>query len=256
LVRNGITTIHDVSFFVGPEWFRLQDRFLLRNTIAGTARRAKAIITVSETSRSEIERFIPIAKGKTRTTALACPPWIQRSDDSSGIEGPFVLTVGTRWPRKNMGLAVEAMSRLSPDLPHRLVVTGKQGWDSNELGDRGIATGYVSEARLSALYSSADLYLAPSRHEGFGLPILEAFRCGCPVLASSGGALPETVGSAGAIEPSWDAALWAGRIEGLLRDAPLRKKMSDSGRAREATFTWEKCAELTASVYRQVAQGL
>ncbi len=163
-----------------------------------------------------------------------------------------MLTVGTRWPRKNMALALDACELLPPDIPHKLVVTGKPGWGEERLGSRGIAVGYVSSEELSELYSAADLYLAPSRHEGFGVPVLEAMRCGCPVLASSGGALPEVVGDAGIIERSWEPAAWSQTIQKALGDSSKLNELRQRGRAREAEFSWEDTARKTLDVYRGV----
>lgn len=259
---RGITTIHDVSFFVGPEWFRAKDRFLLQRSVPASAKRAARVITVSETSRGEIERYIPAARGKVAVTPLACPSWIRPVDrdlarktvaSELGLTGPFVLTVGTRWPRKNMRLAVEAVDGLPGDLPHRLAVTGKAGWGDAELGRRGVATGYVSQALLSCLYSAADAYLAPSRHEGFGLPILEAFRCGCPVICSAGGAFPEVAGDAAIVERSWEASAWSETLGKLLGDPGTMQSLRADGRAREREFDWKETARRTLSVYREVA---
>lgn len=253
LVRRGISTIHDVSFLIGPQWFRPKDRVFLQRGIASTLRRAAAAITVSETSRKEIIRFYPSSAGKTFATPLACPAWIQRRlHPQPGIDPPYVLTVGTRWPRKNMELAVRAMDLVPPDIPHRLVVTGKAGWGDQELGRRGLATGYVSNERLSDLYSGADLYLAPSFHEGFGVPLLEAFRCGAPVMCSSGGALPEVAGDAAIVESSWDPGIWAARITDLLRDRSTLDSLRAKGFEREREFSWERCAMQTIAIYREV----
>ncbi|MEZ0326439.1 MAG: glycosyltransferase family 4 protein [Fimbriimonas sp.] len=259
--QRGITTIHDVSFLIGPEWFKPRDRFLLSRSIPLAVRRAARVITVSESSKNEIERFIPSANGKVAVTYNACPDWIQSVDRGKavaaartlGIDGPFLLTVGTRWPRKNMDLALQAAALLPKNLPHKLVVTGKQGWGATELGSRGVATGYVSNEMLSNLYSAADLYLAPSRHEGFGIPLLEAFRCGCPVLASTGGALPEVAGDAAIIEPDWQPEQWANTIERLLRDTSTLRELRQRGFEREKQFTWQECARRTLEVYREVA---
>jgi glycosyltransferase involved in cell wall biosynthesis len=256
-----VTTIHDVSFFIGPEWFKPKDRLLLQRSIPSTIRRAAAVITVSDTSRREIERFIPAAERKTFVTPNACPPWVSPlpKDEAQqvvsrelGIEGPFLFTLGTRWPRKNMQLAIDAVEGLSADLDHKLIVTGKSGWGEQTAGKRTHFSGYLEDRLISALYSAATLYLAPSRHEGFGIPVLEAYRCGCPVLASTGGALPEVVGEAGEIEPSWDSADWTSHIESLLRDPSKLATMSESGRVRERLFTWEDTARATLSVYRKV----
>jgi glycosyltransferase involved in cell wall biosynthesis len=262
--RRGITTIHDVSFFIGPEWFRHRDLFLLRRFVPASARRAARVITVSETSRSEIERFIPAARGKTVVTPLAPTPGLEPVpldearrlvEAETGIAEPFLLTVGTRWPRKNMGLAVEAVSGLPADIPHVLAVTGKPGWGEEHLASPRVrATGYVTEAVLSALYSSAALYLAPSRHEGFGLPVLDAFRCGCPVLCSAGGALPEVAGDAAVVLPSWSPADWTDTLRELLTDSGKLDAMRMRGLERVKQFDWMETARRTMAVYREVGE--
>lgn len=259
--RRGITTVHDVSFFIGPEWFRPRDRQILSLTVPASCRRAAKVLAVSKTCAEEIGRYIPAAKGKTVVTYNACPPWIQAVPpdearayvrEKLGVSEPYLLTVGTRWPRKNMELAVRAADRLPGDLPHRLVVTGKYGWGGDELGKRGLAVGYVSNEALACLYSAADLYLAPSRHEGFGIPLLEAFRCGCPVLCSTGGALPEVADGAAIVERSWEPADWASAIAAALADSSNLTAMRARGREREKAFTWQETARRTCDVYREV----
>lgn len=261
LVRDGITTVHDVSFFVGPDWFKARDRFLLQRFVPTSARRAKRVITVSNTSREDIEKYIPQARGKTRVTYLACSPMIHPIEkalarksvqESFGIREPYIFTLGTRWPRKNMQLAVEAARLLPEDVSLPLVISGHAGWGDSETNERTISTGYVDDDQLSALYSAASLYLAPSRYEGFGLPVLEAFRCGCPVMTSSGGSLPEVAGDAAMVEPSWDASDWAASISRLLKDDGRMEAMVAAGRLREQEFSWSKMAQQTEAVYKEV----
>ncbi len=262
LVRSrAVTTVHDVSFLLGPEWFRTRDRILMSASVPAACRRADRVIAVSETCREEIERLIPAARGKVRVVNNACPAWIQPVPresaqafvrDQLGVKEPFLLTVGTRWPRKNMALAVRAVDGLPSDDPRRLLVTGKTGWGEDELGKRGRATRYVDAPTLSALYSAADAYLAPSRHEGFGIPLLEAFRCGCPVICSTGGALPEVAGDAALIVRSWEASDWTAAIRGLLNDPGTLDNLRKRGRRREREFTWEEAARKLLAVYREV----
>lgn len=260
--NTGITTIHDVSFLVGPEWFKPKDRALLKATVPPSARRAARVLTVSESSRGEIESNIPGTAGKVRVTYLAGHPGIvplkrpaarQYVKKHLALDGPFVLTVGTRWPRKNMQLAIDAMRRLPSDLPHKLILTGKPGWGSEQQDSRVVATGYLPIESLSALYSAADLYLAPSRHEGFGLPLIEAFECGCPVLCSSGGALPEVAGGAAEVQTSWEPADWANTIQDLLHDSSKLDSLRARGLERSKRFTWEETARKTLEVYKEVA---
>ncbi|MFW5698179.1 MAG: glycosyltransferase family 4 protein [Fimbriimonadaceae bacterium] len=263
LHRRSVTTVHDVSFFVEPSWFKPKDRWLLRRSIPGTVKRARRVITVSETSRKEIEEHIPAARGKVTVTYNALGKNVMPMDKAEaqrvvkqelGLSYPFLLTVGTRWPRKNLGLAIESFRLASPHLPHRLVVTGKPGWGELPVAERVDFPGYVSDAHLSALYSAADLFLLPSRHEGFGIPVLEAFACGCPVLCSSGGALPEVAGEAAQVEPSWQAKDWAVAIKALLSDSSKLEAMRQRGYKRLARFSWSETARRTIEVYEEAAQ--
>lgn len=258
---SAITTIHDVSFRIGPQWFRPRDRLILNSFISGTIKRAARVLTVSETSRKEIERYYPSAAEKVRVTPLAAGVGIESIEGARaselvqllGIDSPFLLTVGTRWPRKNMSLAILAVESLPPEFPHKLVVTGKSGWGVQLESSRAISVGYVDDKTLSALYSCAAAYLAPSLHEGFGIPVLEAFRCGCPVIASMGGALPEVVGDAGIVVESWDSAIWAETIASVLRDSSKLDSMRQRGLERERSFTWAETARKTLAVYEELA---
>jgi alpha-1,3-rhamnosyl/mannosyltransferase len=148
-----------------------------------------------------------------------------------------------------MQLAIDAVERISSE--HRLVVTGKVGWGDQSIGAKTIPVGYVDEDSLSALYSAAEIYLAPSRHEGFGIPLLEAFRCGCPVICSSGGALPEVAGGAAEVEPTWSSDHWAATIESLLGDQSKLEELRIRGMERERHFSWEDAAKKTIDVYHE-----
>lgn len=259
--KVGITTVHDISFMIGPQWFKTKDRTLLRATVPPSIKRAARVITVSETSRSEIQERFPFSGDKVRVTYLAAHPAIsplkkmaarQLVKKSLKLDGPFVLAVGTKWPRKNVQLAVAAMEELPESIGHKLVLTGKEGWGEQAGSGRVVSTGYVGFDQLSALYSAADLYLATSRHEGFGIPLIEAFECGCPVLCSSGGALPEVAGDAGFVEPSWEAKDWAGDIQSLLGDSSKLEELRTKGLERAKKFTWEETARKTLQVYKEV----
>lgn len=265
VTHGGITTVHDLSFYVEPSWFRPQDRLLLQRFVPPSCRRSDRVLTVSEFSKSEIHRWIKGAEGKVVVTPNACGAGVQRVDkdraaqivkDELSIERPFLLTVGTRWPRKNMGLAIEAAEGLTADLPHKLVVTGKAGWGDEAPGSRTLFPGYVSQEQLNALYSAADLYLAPALYEGFGITVLEAFRCGCPVLASPIEAHREISGQAAMIAPSLKAQDWTKCIEDLLiRDSSKLVPMRQLGFKQAERYSWNDTAALTETVYREVAEG-
>lgn len=258
LARGGITTVHDVSFLIGPEWFQPRDRAFLKLGVSGAVRRARSVITVSETSKHEIEQFLPAARGKVAVTFNASPPWIipierQLAKEwvrtNLGVTRPFALTVSTRWPRKNMELAIEAVDGLPQEIDLDLVLTGKAGWGSQKPGMRSKSVGYVSEEALSALYSCAEVYLCPSRHEGFGVPLLEAFTCGCPVMCSTGGALPEVAGDAAYVQAGWNSVEWSAALAALLQDSGKLDSLRESGLKRLRDFSWRATAEKTLDVY-------
>lgn len=251
---RGITTIHDVSFLIGPEWFKLHDRLILSKMVHKTAKIARRIIAVSNTCKGEIENHVPDARGKVLPIYNGLPPWVRRVNDPTttlkdlDVSQPYVLTVGTQWPRKNMDLAVQA-ARLAGT---QIVVTGKSGWGNQAEGSHVKPVGYVTNEQLCALYSGASLYLAPSRHEGFGIPVIEAFECGCPVLSSSGGALPEVVGDAGVVEPTWDPKHWSETIQSMLADSSKLEELRQRGFERVKQFDWVESARQTANVYQEV----
>ncbi|HJP82308.1 MAG TPA: glycosyltransferase family 1 protein [Fimbriimonadaceae bacterium] len=253
--NRGITTIHDVSFLIGPEWFQPKDRMILNRTVPGSARRARKVIAVSKTGAAEIEKYLKIPADKIAAIYNGLPPWIHIPDhpeqilNKLGLARPYLLTVGTRWPRKNMELAIDATRSLE-DMD--LVLTGKSGWGDANTGSHVKSVGYVSNDELCALYSQAQLYVAPSRHEGFGIPVIEAFACGCPVLCSSGGALPEVAGDAAEIEPTWEPQHWNQTIRNLLSDSSKLHELRRRGFERVKMFDWIDSARETADVYREV----
>lgn len=259
LARGGVTTIHDVSFFLEPNWFQPKDRFLLRRTVPPSARRARKVITVSETSKADIVRYLRVSADKVSVTPLAADSMFRPTEPTEvlrkyGIDGPYLFALGTRWPRKNMKLAAEMIERLPDSVPHKLLLAGKEGWGEQRAGKRTRTLGYVPNEDLPALYSGASLFLMPSLYEGFGIPVLEAMACGTPVVSSSGGALPEVVGNAGRIIDSFEPSDWANRIQALLSDSNILKSMREQGLERSKQFSWVRVAEQTLEVYREAAE--
>ncbi|HEV2871868.1 MAG TPA: glycosyltransferase family 1 protein, partial [Actinomycetota bacterium] len=144
------------------------------------------------------------------------------------------------------------------DLPHRLVLAGLAGWGAGELeaavaasgvADRVLVPGYVPEADKAALLTGADVFAYPSRYEGFGLPVLEAMACATPVVTTTGGSLPEVAGDAATLIDPGDETALAAAIAKLATDPAARADAATRGLARAASFTWERCAELTAAAY-------
>lgn len=260
LLKRFVTTVHDVSFCANPEWFHRRDQILLSRFVGSAIRRAQKVITVSRFSEGEILKYFPNAKGKIGVTYLAPSPTLRPQPrevaqkfvrEKWGFSDPFLLTVGTRWPRKNMALAIDAAGLLPDTLPHRLIVTGKPGWGDEPRSPRVVETGYVSDHELHCLYSAAEIYLAPSHYEGFGITPLEAMACGTPVICSPGGAQQEIVVPPAVLETSTNPADWAKRIQELLADSSKLISLREAGIRKASEFSWKKMASETLKIYEE-----
>jgi len=177
-----------------------------------------------------------------------------------GIDGPYLLHVGTLEPRKNLSSLLRAYASLrrSGAIDHKLVLAGDRGWGyepllglAEELGVVGDALflGRVPAAHLPALYNDAELLVYPTLYEGFGLPALEAMACGLPVIASNTSSLPEVLGEAGLFVDATDERTLAEAIVRVLDDADLSARMRSLGLERARLFSWERCGRETLAVY-------
>ena len=263
--RGNVMTIHDIIPLTNPEWVPAPDVRRMRAQLDFARRRCQAVITDSEFVRGQL-----LARGldPERVTAvpLACAPAFRPRDPAHqavcraaaglGPEEPFILFVGTLDPRKNLRTLLAASAAVRRQAPHRLVVVGKNPYGPDpELAGQGILhqTG-VADETLAGLMSAATLFVLPSLAEGFGLPVLEAMACGCPVIASATTSLPEVAGDAAIWVAPLDADALAERLRALLRDESLRRDLRAKGLARAAQFSWERTARETFAVYRRVAQ--
>jgi glycosyltransferase involved in cell wall biosynthesis len=193
---------------------------------------------------------------------------LQRVRHNYGIEGDYILSVGSIQPRKNLARLVKAYAQLrgdcSADKLPKLVLVGKCAWlydetlralDQAGVKDSVLLTGYVPESDLPALYSSALCFVYPSYFEGFGLPPLEAMKCGAPVIVGNLTSLPEVVGDAGLTVDPFDVDAIAGSIRKLMNDSTLRARLSQKGQERASSFTWRETARQTLQIYQDVARS-
>lgn len=180
-----------------------------------------------------------------------------------GLDGPYVLFVGSLEPRKNLRLAWQALRRLKAAVPLVLVgwtAWGDKSWLAEALSRRDarspkvVLTGFVDDETLAALYTGAAALVYPSLYEGFGLPVLEAMACGCPVVCSRIPSLEETSGGAALLVDPHDPEEAADALGRLLEDARLREDLSSRGLDRAKAFTWEKTARAMLDVFAKVAE--
>jgi glycosyltransferase involved in cell wall biosynthesis len=232
---------------------------------------ADVVLADSEATRQDILRLLGLAPKKVVTAPLAAAgnlhP-IARDEarhsvrERHGMTEPYLLFVSTLEPRKNVVGLLHAFARLRAQIPHRLVLVGSTGWNADPifaaidalgLGDRVTLLGFASDDDLNLLYSAADVFVFPSYYEGFGLPVLEAMACGCPVVASNRSSLPEVVGDAGALCDPDDHAAIAESVLRFVEDEAARERAVTLGLAQAAKFSWSTCARITHKAYERAA---
>lgn len=266
-----VVTVHDVAPVLYPQAFSRHGRWFHHQGLRAAERRADAIVTVSRAAAAEIVEHTRIRPDRIRVV----PNGVDRVevDDAQlaaclqrlGLGGDgYVLWVGSREPRKGVGTLLAAMARLRrrrSGLPVRLVLAGYEGWlhagsvaddDRVALGAGLVELGRVEEPDLWCLYRGATLFAFPSRHEGFGLPVLEAMTQGTPVVCSDLPALREVAGAAARYAPVDDVEAWAEAIAELLDDPAARDRLGAAGQRRSAAFSWEATVEAVHGIYEEL----
>lgn len=266
-----VLSIHDLSLLLYPQTHLNHLVRRARFRLPLMARFAKKVITATECVKQEIVEHLQIDPAKIAVTPYAPRPNFhplaledtEQTRARFGIEEKFILFVGTIEPRKNLVTLLRAFAEVlrNTDLRPQLVIAGQKGWltdevstyvNSENLSDRIVFTGYVSDRDLRALYSSCAVCVYPSLYEGFGFPPLEAMACGAPVIVSEIPVLREVTGEAAVRVPPLDVKRMAESLVKMLRDDEKRVYFSEAGRDRAKQFTWEKTALLTLDVYREV----
>lgn len=271
-----VVSIHDLSFEHLPETFKRRSRTQLRLTVRHSARRAARILSLSEHTRQDIIETYGVPPQRVTAIPLAAPDHfgpvtdyreLQRVRHNYGIDGDYILSVGSIQPRKNLARLVRAYASLresgSADKLPKLVLVGKRAWlydetlrvlDETKIKDAVVLTGYVPESDLPALYSGALCFVYPSYFEGFGLPPLEAMKCGAAVIVGNRTSLPEVVGDAALTVDPFDVDAIARAIRKLVNDTSLRRELSVKGLQRANEFNWRETARKTLAVYKEVTR--
>jgi glycosyltransferase involved in cell wall biosynthesis len=266
-----VLTIHDVSYARHPEWYPYRRDWVRRVFYRRSARGASHVITDSSFSAAEITAAYRIPSARITVVPLGVDAAFAHADSSAVVElpspvmQPYLLHVGDMHERRNLGVVVDALlsarRHFGAAAALSLVLAGVDRGVGGALcaiaADAGepdavVVLGPVSEGRLQALYRGATALVYPSLYEGFGLPVLEAMAVGTPVIASRAASMPEVLGDAGILLDPLDAEAWAAAIVKVANDEHARDRMRHAGRARAAGFTWERTAQRTLGVYRQV----
>ena len=248
-------------------------RLYRRMNYPRSARAADAIIINSESLRSEINRYLDVDESKLRLIYEAVDHDLFKPGNadlarnqvaSYGVTKPFALFVSSLWPYKNCDGLLRAWAHARSELGNRQLAVVGAARDEDyaaslrslaaELGiaDEVVFVGGVPLAETVAFYQAADVFVYPSLNETFGLPILEAMACGCPVVTSDTSAMPETAGGAAVLADPRDPAAIARAI--VEATGPGQDRMRDMGLQRARQFTWGATAASTLDVYREAAE--
>jgi glycosyltransferase involved in cell wall biosynthesis len=261
--------IHDLAYFL-PELnaYPLADTLYMKALIPRSVRKAAGVFAVSENTKRDIVRFTGCDPAKVTVAYEAADPSYRRIDDPERLKtvrerynlpARFVLYTGSLSPRKNLLRLLEAFAEIQARIPHKLVLTGSKSWkdqavhariDELKIRDRIAQLGYVQEQDMAALYNLASVYVYPSLYEGFGLPVLEAMQCGCPVAASNATSIPEVAGDAALLFDPLDVHAMATALHTVVTDSRARQELVASGLRRAAMFSWRRCAETILNVIR------
>jgi glycosyltransferase involved in cell wall biosynthesis len=248
--------IQDTYEKVSRDRFGAAKRLLLSFLVSGTGRRARVVLTSSENNRKDIARHYPHLAAKTVITPLGTkfPP----QPDSVNRPRSGFLFVGTLEPGKRVGDILEAFAPLAAKYPHKLCIVGQKGWGDTAWGEKAAAlglgdavefTGYVSDEKLKQLYLDSLALVQASSYEGFGLPVVEAMACGCPVIAARNSALIELGEGVADFFPTGDVPALRAAMERVILDAGHVADASKKSLARAENYTWGATAAATLKAF-------
>jgi len=262
-----VFVLHGSEWFVIPEAFLWYDRWYFRRSVPLYCRRADTFITVSNTVKRDVvkhtgvnaDKVVPIHNGFDSNIfrVIGDANRLEAVRRKYQLPDQFILWTGQIYPPKNVGRLIQAFSQIKGEIPHQLVFAGEQRWRTKEefelIEKLGIQSrlhfaGWVSHEDLPCFYNLARLFVLPSLYEGFGIPLIEAMACGCPVLTSNTCSPPEvTEGAAYLVDPLNVGEIATGIREALL-NPKLRESMISKGLERAKCFGWEKCAREVLAV--------
>ncbi len=250
--RNQLLFVADAQFVTHPQSYKLAFRLYFRLLLPIAARMSKHIATISEHSRDHLESAGIFPKGKAHIIHCGSDHVLGLAPDDTILDrlgvapSSYFLMVGSLAPHKNMRFLISSLSGHLPPGAKLIIAGGgnsKVFQDSNIVaGDDVILAGRMSDEELVGLYRNAYALVFPSLTEGFGLPPVEAMRWGCPVIASTGGAVPEICGDAAIYVDATDSHGWVEATSRLWADKAQRQELADAGLAQSQKYSWEKSA--------------
>ncbi len=268
-----VTTVHDMIWDHYPQ-YTPGLRFLAPYKVASRLmiRRARLIIADSDATKDDISRFTSAPDEKIVTVPLGVDHAFRPIYDEDerravrtryGLPSSYILSIGARRPHKNLGRLISAFGQIAGETALSLVLVGATDGNFSDEVSRALShlqgqgkiheITHVEEKDLAALYSMADLYVQPSIIEGFGLPVLEAMACGCPVICSDTSSLPEVASDAAVFFNPQSVTAIADTLRRILASPELRCDLRRRGLEHARGYSWERAARQTLAVYHGVA---
>lgn len=270
-----VVTVHDLAVFLCKEARpAFKTKVSERSMLGLAARKADRIISVSQSTKNDLEKVFHINPKKINVTLLGYDEAAYQPKDSGdqkvldqySLKPGYLLFVGTLEPRKNIVGILKAYAELDATLRHKypLAISGKKGWFYEEifstvtelgLADTVTFLGRTPDDHLPALYRQAHCLVFPSFYEGFGLPPLEAIACGTPVLSSNNSSLPEVVGEAGLLIDPYDIKEMARAMGELMTDKKVYDKVKAATAGQAKKFSWKNMAKQTLAIFKETIHG-
>ena len=271
LSMPAVLTFYDLIPLFFPHYVSPRARLLFRFTMRMALRTAQQILSISQSAAQDLAQYFALDPQRITTTPLAPDPCfcpqpqaeIERVRQKYGLPAGFFLYFGINKPHKNLPALISAYAEWRTKAALPLVIAG--AWDQRypeskqlvaqkKLGEAVTFLGSIPDDDLPGLYAAATAFIFPSRYEGFGLPVLEAMACGTPVACSNTSSLPEVAGDAALLFAPDSPSALAHALSQLM-DAPTRLQMRDRGLQQAARFTWQRTAQQTLAVYRNLVKN-
>ncbi len=269
-----VATVHDLSALLHPEWHPAERIAYFENSFHKGLKRCRHLFAISEFGKREIVEHLGWKPEDVTVTYMGVRPGLRRLEGAELAAGlaeldlkpGYLLHTGTLEPRKNVLMLMRAYCGLPAAVRerHPLVLVGGWGWNSdtvhdylrNEASHKGVRwLGYAADRHFAALYSGARALAFPTLYEGFGMPTIEMMACGGAVLASTAGAVAETVGGQAHLLEPHDEAGWRDALLRVCRDDDWWQSLRRGAEQAAARFSWRRCAADTLAAYRRIAGG-
>lgn len=266
-----IVTIHDVIYKRYPQYFTKKTILNLQIAFWMVSKKAHYIIANSETTKNDIIKFLKIPESKIKVIYLGVDDnfkiikdkdLLNKIDEKYGLTKNFILSMGTLEPRKNILTILRAFYKTKARNNYKLILVGKRGWFFKEIFrlinqlkmEKYVKyLGYVDDVDLPLILNLASLFVYIPFFEGFGLPVLEAMKCGVPVITSNVSSIPETINGAGVLVSPTNIDELAQEIDLILENEKLRQNMISKGLKQAQKYSWEKAANQIIELFNSIS---